>query len=87
MEFSKKQIDEAMSQYLQDNEDFGDSTETELITEVFKGVKSLLIESTSDRVSLQLLQEHANTLKGIPKDILEDFVLYINMTELDSRLL
>ena len=87
MEFSKKQIDEAMSQYLQDNEDFGDSTETELITEVFKGVKSLLTESTSDRVSLQLLQEHANGLQGIPKDVLEDFVLYLNMTELDSRLL
>ena len=35
MEFSKKQIEETMSQYLQDNEDFGDYNETELITEVF----------------------------------------------------
>lgn len=86
MEFSKKQIDEAMSQYLQDNEDYGDYNESELINEVFKGVKSLLTENTSDRISLQMLQEHANGLKAIPKDILEDFVLYLNMNELDNLL-
>jgi hypothetical protein len=86
MEFSKKQIDEAMSQYLQDNEDYGDYNESELISEVFKGVKSLLTENISDRVSLQILQEHANGLDGIPKDILEDFVLYLNMNELDNLL-
>jgi hypothetical protein len=86
MEFSKKQIDEAMAQYLQDNEDYGDYNESELINEVFKGVKSLLIENTSDRVSVKILQEHANTLDSISKDILEDFVLYINMDELDNLL-
>ena len=86
MEFSKKQIDEAMSQYLQDNEDYGDYNEGELISEVFKGVKSLLTENISDRVSLKILQEHANGLNGIPKDILEDFVLYLNMNELDNLL-
>ena len=86
MEFSKKQINEAMSQYLQDNEDYGDYNEGELINEVFKGVKSLLTENTSDRVSIKILQEHANTLDSISKDILEDFVLYINMDELDNLL-
>ena len=86
MEFSKKQIDDAMSRYLQDNEDYGDYNESELISETFKGVKSLLTESTSDRVSFQTLQEHANTLGGIPKDILEDFVLYLNIDELDNLL-
>lgn len=87
MEFSKKQIEETMSQYLQDNEDFGDSTETELITEVFHGFKSLILENTSDKISTSLLQEHTNGLQGIPKDIFEDFVLYLNLTEIDSRLL
>ena len=87
MEFSKTQIEEQMSQYLQDNEDFGDSNETKLITEVFNGFKSLLLENTSNRVSISLLQEHSNGLQGVPKDIFEDFVLYIQMTELDSRLL
>ncbi len=43
--------------------------------------------STSERISESLLQEHALSLKGVPKDIFEDFVLYIQMTELDSRLL
>jgi hypothetical protein len=87
MEFSKQQIEETMSQYLQDNEDFGDSTETELISEIFHGFKSLILENSSDRVSTSILQEHANGLQGVPKDIFEDFVLYLNLTDIDSRLL
>jgi len=87
MEFSKKQIEETMAQYLQDNEDFGDFNETKLITEVFNSYKTLLIESTTNAVSTQMLQEHSNRLQGIPKDIFDDFVLYLQMTELDSRLL
>ena len=86
MEFSKKQIEEQMSQYLQDTEDFGDSNETKLITEVFNGFKSLLLENTSDRVSTSILQEHVNGLQGVPKDIFEDFVLYLQMNELDNLL-
>ena len=87
MEFSKKQIEELMSQYLQDNEDYGDDSESGLITEVFNSYKTLLTENTSEKVSTSLLQEHANGLEGIPKDIFEDFILYLQMTELDSRLL
>ncbi len=69
MEFSKKQIEELMTQYLQDNDDFGNESESELITEVFDSFKSLLLESTSDRVSSTLLKEHSNSLEGVPKDI------------------
>lgn len=87
MEFSKQQIEETMTQYLQDNEDFGDINEGKLISEVFHGFKSLILENSSDRVSTSLLQEHANGLQGIPKDIFEDFVLYLNLTDIDSRLL
>jgi len=87
MEFSKQQVEELMSQYLQDNDDYGNENESELITEVFNGFKSLLLENTSSKVSTKLLQEHSNNLEGVPKDIFEDFVLYLNMTELDSRLL
>jgi hypothetical protein len=87
MEFSKKQVEELMIQYLQDNDDYGNETESELINEVFNGFKSLILENTSNKISIKLLQEHSNSLKGIPKDIFEDFALYLNMTELDSRLL
>jgi hypothetical protein len=87
MEFSKKQIEETMAQYLQDNEDFGDINESKLIFEIFNSFKSLILENSSDRVSTSLLQEHANGLQGIPKDIFEDFVLYLNLTDIDSRLL
>jgi len=87
MEFSKKQVEELMDQYLRDNDDFGNETESELINEVFNGFKLLILENTSNKISIKLLQEHNNSLEGIPKDIFEDFVLYLNMTELDSRLL
>lgn len=87
MEFSKKHIHEMMDQYLQDNEDFGDIDETILINEVFKGFKPMLLESTSDKVTTSILQEHSNKLEGIPKDIFEDFVLYLQVTELDNNLL
>lgn len=87
MEFSKQQIEELMDQYLQDNEDFGDYSDTPLITEVFNGYKSLLLESTSNKVPTSLLQEHADGLEGIPKEIFEDFIIYLQMTDLDSRLL
>jgi len=87
MEFSKKQIEELMDQYLQDNEDFGDYSDTPLITEVLNGFKNLLLENTSGKVSTSLLQEHSNGLEGVPKDIFEDFILYLQVTDLDSRLL
>ena len=87
MEYSKTKIEELMKQYLQDNDDFGDVDETEIINEVFTGFKPLLLEGTSDRISESLLQEHANGLEGIPKDIFEDFVLYLQMTDLESQLL
>ena len=87
MEFSKQRIEELMDQYIQDNDDFGDYNEYSLINEVFNNFKPLLLETTSNKVSTSILQEHSNGLQGIPKDIFDDFVLYINMTELDSRLL
>jgi len=87
MEFSKQHIENIMADYIDDNDAFGDINETILINEVFTNFKSLLLENSSDKVSTTLLQEHANGLEAIPKDIFEDFILYINMTELDSRLL
>jgi hypothetical protein len=87
MEFSKQQIEEAMINYCDDNDAFGDVTESKLINEVFTNFKSLLLENTSNKVSSKLLQEHTNGLKGIPKDVFDDFILYLNMTELENRLL
>jgi hypothetical protein len=87
MEFSKQQIQDAMDNYQDDNDAFGDINESKLIIEVFTGFKSLLLENTSNKVSTKLLQEHANTLTGVNKDVFEDFVLYLQMTEINSRLL
>jgi hypothetical protein len=87
MEFSKQQIEEVMSNYQDDNDAYGDINESKLINEVFVNFKSLLLENTSGKVSSKLLQEHTNGLKGISKDVFEDFILYLNMTELENRLL
>jgi hypothetical protein len=87
MELSRQFIEEQMKQYLQDNEDFGNEDENHLINEVFNSFKNLLLESTSNRVSEKLLQEHANGLNGIPRDIFEDFVLYLQVTDLEKQLL
>ena len=87
MEFSKKQVEELMTQYLQDNDDYGNENESGIITEIFNKYKNLLTENNSENVSTSFLQEHANGLEGIPKDIFEDFILYLQMTKLDSRLL
>jgi hypothetical protein len=45
MEFSKKQIEEAMLNYQEDNDAYGDFTESKLIKEVFNDFKSLLLLS------------------------------------------
>ena len=87
MEFSKQQIKEAMNQYIADNEDFGDVEETSLITEVFEGYKTLLTENNDNKVSLNLLKEHANDLGDVPKDIFEDFILYLKLSDIESKLL
>jgi hypothetical protein len=87
MEYSRQFIEEQMKQYLQDNEDFGDENENHLINEVFNSFKNLLLENTSNIVSEKLLQEHSNGLNGIPKDIFEDFVLYLQVTDLEKQLL
>ena len=87
MEFSKEKIEEAMSQYIADNDDFGDTNDTKLIKETFESYKSLLVENTIDSVHFSILKEHANALEGIPKEIFEDFILYLQLDELENNLL
>ena len=87
MELSKQRLEEIMNEYLDDTYAYGDLGEVSLIEETFKGTKSLILETTSDKVSTTILLEHAKTLDEVPRDILEDFVLYLKLTEADSRLL
>ena len=87
MELSKERLEEIMNEYIDDTHAYGDLGEVELIEETFKKTKSLLLETTSDKVSTTMLLEHSKTLDDVPKDILEDFVLYLKLTEVDSHLL
>ncbi|MEJ5755868.1 hypothetical protein [Salmonella enterica] len=65
-----------MKEYLQDNDAFGDSDETELISEVFEGFKPILMENKNNDIPISVLQEHSNGLYNVTKDIFEDFILY-----------
>ena len=79
---SPKFLFEKMEEYLRDNDAFGDSNETELISEVFEGFKPLLLESNDQNIALSVLQEHSNGLAGVTKDIFEDFILYATADEI-----
>lgn len=81
---SPKFLQAKMEEYLQDNDDFGDADETELISEVFEGFKPLLLEGDQD-IPLSILQEHANGLFGVTKDIFEDFIMYAMADEIFNK--
>ena len=74
---SPKFLKEKMEEYLRDNDVFGDETETQLISEVFDGFKPVLLENKGNQIPYSILQEHANELCGVTKDIFEDFILYV----------
>jgi len=73
-------INERITQYLNDIEDYGDSdiyTEsyTKLCEETLSGVKPLIVESLNPMV---ILENYKKKLKGTKKEIVEDFILYVN---------
>jgi len=82
---SPKFLQEKMEEYLRDNDTFGDENETLLISEVFEGFKPLLLEGNDQDVPLSVLQEHANGLFGVTKDIFEDFILYSMTDEIFNK--
>jgi hypothetical protein len=73
-------INERITQYLNDIEDYGDSdvytpSYTKLCEETLSGVKPLIVESLNP---MTILENYKNTLKGSEKEIVEDFILYVN---------
>lgn len=85
MNLTQSRLKELMEQYIADNEAYGDESESQLINEIFTGFKPVLLESKGEEVSVTLLQEHSNSLGGVPKDIFDDFILYAFADE-DNKL-
>ena len=84
MEYSKVNLDKLMKEYLDESIAYGDD-DTDIIQETLLSFKPVLLESNLQLINESKLQEYSNTLKGIPKDIFDDFILYAFADE-DNKL-
>ena len=84
MEYSKANLDKLMKEYLDESIAYGDD-DTDIIQETLLSFKPVLLESNLQLINESKLQEYSNTLKGIPKDIFDDFILYVFADE-DNKL-
>jgi hypothetical protein len=87
MKYSTEFLEKMIVEYINDNDAFGNEEEDKVITETLNGFKPLLTENAGSLIPSSLLQEHAAKLKGVPKEVFEDFMVYVNMTSLDFHLL
>jgi hypothetical protein len=87
MKYSTEFLEKMIVEYINDNDAFGNEEEDVVITETLNGFKPLLTENAGSLIPSSLLQEHAEKLKGVPKEVFEDFMVYVNMTSLDFHLL
>jgi hypothetical protein len=87
MKYSTEFLEKMIVEYINDNDAFGNEEEDKVITETLNGFKPLLTENAGSLIPSSLLQEHAEKLKGVPKEVFEDFMVYVNMTSLDFHLL
>ena len=87
MKYSTEFLEKMIVEYINDNDAFGNEEEDIVITETLNGFKPLLTENAGSLIPSSLLQEHAEKLKGVPKEVFEDFMVYVNMTSLDFHLL
>lgn len=87
MKYSTEFLEKMIVEYINDNDAFGNEEEDVVITETLNGFKPLLTENAGSLIPSLMLQEHAAKLKGVPKEVFEDFMVYVNMTSLDFHLL
>jgi len=87
MKYSTEFLKKMIVEYINDNDAFGNEEEDKVITETLNGFKPLLTENAGSLIPSSLLQEHAAKLKGVHKEVFEDFMVYVNMTSLDFHLL
>jgi hypothetical protein len=85
MKLTQEKLTTLINEYIDDSYSFGDE-EPDLINETLTSYKQLLTETNNQVITLEALNEHASTLNSQNKDVFDDFILYIKMTELDQKL-
>jgi hypothetical protein len=85
MKLTQEKLTTLINEYIDDSYSFGNE-DPDLINETLTSYKQLLTETNNQVITLEALNEHASTLTSQNKDIFDDFILYIKMTELDQKL-
>ena len=75
MKLSKNNLQEYIQLYLNDIEDYDSSEQYILAENVLKPVKSLILESKMD--SMTILLEMRNVANSADKAVIDDFILYL----------
>jgi predicted DNA-binding protein len=75
MKLSKNNLQEYIQLYLNDIEDYDSSEQYMLAENVLKPVKSLILESKMD--SMTILLEMRNVANSADKAVIDDFILYL----------
>jgi hypothetical protein len=85
MKLTQEKLTTLINEYIDDSYSFGNE-DPDLINETLTSYKQLLTETNNQVITLEALNEYASTLTSQNKDIFDDFILYIKMTELDQKL-
>jgi predicted DNA-binding protein len=75
MKLSENNLQEYIQLYLNDIEDYDSSEQYMLAENVLKPVKSLILESKMD--SMTILLEMRNVANNADKAVIDDFILYL----------
>jgi hypothetical protein len=75
MKLSKSKLNEYITLYLNDIEDYGNSSEYIIAESTLKPIKSLIVESKSN--AMGILLESLKTANEPNRVVIEDFILYI----------
>lgn len=75
MKLSKSKLNEYITLYLNDVEDYGNSSEYIIAENTLKPIKSLIVETKSN--AMGILLESLKTANEPGRVVIEDFILYI----------
>jgi hypothetical protein len=85
MKLEQTYINNLITEYIEDSYSFGDEN-PDLINETLSSYKQLILESDKPVITLEALKSHASSLTESKKEVFNDFILYLQMTELDNKL-
>jgi hypothetical protein len=85
MKLEPNYLNGLIKEYIEDSYSFGD-TDPDLINEILSSYKQLILESKQSVITDEALKKHASSLTEAKKEVFNDFILYLQMTELDNKL-